>query len=214
MEKYYLDSVDYYAAAMKKSDSAVLHNKAGIAFMLLARSKDAKKEFEYALRLNPNYAEAHNNLGALFYEMRRYGNAIKEYRRAIALNEENPSFHVNLGSAYFSKDDVRAAMREYGRARELDPEVLEHHGSSGAASLRLVSAQDLARFHYMLAQVFAGQGDVANCRHYLSKASEEGYPFVHNALKDDQFSALRKDPEFIVFVRGLKPTPPPPATER
>lgn len=213
-QKYYLDAIDYYTAAMKKSDSAILHNKMGIAFMLLERSKEAKKEFERSLHLDPKYAEAHNNLGALFYTLKHYGNAIREYRRAIALNEENPSFHVNLGSAYFFNDDIRAAMRELSRARELDPDALEHHGSGGA-SLRLISAKDLARFHYMLAQVFAVQGDVVNCRHYLSKASEEGYLFVHNALKDDQFSALRKDPEFIVFVRSLKPTPPPPpAAER
>jgi hypothetical protein len=57
----------------------------------------------------------------------------------------------------------------------------------------------------MLAQMYGHRGDAEMCRLYLSKANEEGYPFVRDALKDNEFSGLRKDPNFVVFVRSLKP---------
>ena len=34
-QKHYLDSIDYYRAAIKKSNTAVLHNKVGISLMLM-----------------------------------------------------------------------------------------------------------------------------------------------------------------------------------
>src|SRR5262249_26458711 len=93
IEKAYLDSIDYYRAAMKKKDSAVLHNKAGISYFQLYRDRDAKKEYETALKLDKSYAEAYNNLGALYYREQRYGPAVREYRKALRINEANASFH-------------------------------------------------------------------------------------------------------------------------
>jgi hypothetical protein len=59
-----------------------------------------------------------------------------------------------------------------------------------------------------MAQMYGQHGDQEHCRFYLSKANEEGYP-IKSALHDNEFSGLRKDPEFVAFVRSLKPPPPP-----
>jgi tetratricopeptide (TPR) repeat protein len=202
-EKAYLDSVDYYRAAGKKADTAVLHNKIGISLFQLHRDSEAKKEYERAIKLDSAYPEVHNNLGALLYNARRYGPAVKEYRKAIRISEENATFHVNLGTAYFSEKDFDGAIREYRRARELDPSVFDRQ-PSGGVSIKLISSSDLGHFHYMMAQVSAGQGDLERCRIYLSKANEEGYN-ARDALRDGQFAGLRKDPQFVSFLRSLKP---------
>lgn len=204
-EKAYLDSVDYYRAAMKKADSASLHNKAGISFFLLLRTRDARQEYERAIKLDKNYPEAHNNLGALFYNLRKYGSAIKEYKKAIKLNEESASFHKNLGTAYFSQKDFEGASREYQRAMELDPAVFERQASGGIA-INLISSNDLGHFHYVMAQMYGQHGNAERCRYYLAKANEEGYP-IRDALRDSVFAGLRKDPAFVAFVRSLKPPP-------
>jgi hypothetical protein len=52
--------------------------------------------------------------------------------------------------------------------------------------------------------MYGHRGDMERCRLYLSKASEEGYPYVRDALKDSEFAGLRKNPDFVVFVRSLK----------
>lgn len=205
-QKAYLDSIDYYRAAMKKDDSAVLHNKVGMCLLQLRRDSDAKREFERAIKANKEYAEAYNNLGALYYNARKYGAAIREYKKAIKLNPDSASFHSNLGGAFFSTKDFDRAAKEYQRAVQLDPDIFQRQSSSAAISIRLVGSNDLGHFHYVMAQMYGQHGDQEHCRFYLSKANEEGYP-IKSALRDNEFAGLRKDPEFVAFVRALKPPP-------
>ncbi|HEV2989331.1 MAG TPA: tetratricopeptide repeat protein [Candidatus Angelobacter sp.] len=203
-QKDYLDALDYYRAAIQKSDTATLHNKVGVSLLLLKRDSEARREFERSIKLDGKYPEAHNNLGAVHYQMREFGTAIREYRRAIKLNDVNASFHSNLGTAYFSRKQYDKATKEYLRAMQLDPTIFEHQ-NAGGVSVKLISSNDLGHYHYVLAQMYGHKGDAEMCRLYLSKANEEGYPFVKDALKDNEFAGLRKDPDFVAFVRSLKP---------
>jgi len=204
-QKLYLDSIDYYRAAGKKADSPKLHNKIGLSLFQLHREGEARKEYERSIKLDGSYAEPHNNLGALYYVERRFGPAVREYKKAIRLNDQNASFHHNLGYAYFSEKDYVHATREYHRALELDPDIFERQ-PSGGVSIRLVSSNDLGHFHYVMAEMYAQQGDAERCRYYLAKANEEGYN-SRDALRENVFADLRKDPAFVTFVRGLKPPP-------
>jgi tetratricopeptide (TPR) repeat protein len=205
-QKLYLDSIDYYRAAVKKDDSAALHNKIGISLLLLRRDSEARHEFERAIHMDKAYPEAHNNLGALFYNSRRFGPAIKEYKKAIKLSSENASFHSNLGTAYFSEKNFEDATREYQRAMQIDPGIFDRQ-PSGGVSVKLITSNDLGHFHYVMAQMYGQHNNADRCRYYLSKANEEGYP-IRDALRDSVFATLRKDPEFVSFVRSLKnPSP-------
>jgi tetratricopeptide (TPR) repeat protein len=205
-QKAYLDSIDYYRAAMKTSDTAILHNKIGMCLLQLRRDSEARKEFQRAIKGNKDYAEAYNNLGALYYNLRKYGAAIREYKKALKLNDESASFHSNLGGAYFSQKDFERASREYQRAIQIDPDIFQRQSSASAISIRLVGSNDLGHFHYVMAQMYGQHGDQEHCRFYLSKANEEGYP-IKDALRDNEFAGLRKKPEFVAFVRSLKPPP-------
>lgn len=201
-QKLYLDSIDYYRAAGKKEDSAVLHNKIGISLLLLRRDPEAHREFQRALHMDKDYPEAYNNLGALYYNGRRFGAAVKEYKKAIKLSSENASFHSNLGTAYFSQKDFDGATREYQRAMQIDPGIFDRQ-PSGGVSVKLITSNDLGHFHYVMAQMYGQHNNADRCRYYLSKANEEGYP-TKDALRDSVFAGLRKDPEFVSFLRSLK----------
>ena len=207
-QKNFLDAMDYYHAALKKSSTAVLHNKAGVCWIQMAHYAEARKEFEQAIKLDNGYPEAHNNLGVAYYQMKHYSGAVKEYKKAIKLHDNSASFHMNLGSAYFTRKDFDDAAREFNRALQIDPQVFEPQ-PSGGVSVKLASQGDRAFFHYTLAKMYGSRGDAERCRAYLSKANEEGYPFVKDALKDSGFAGLRKDPNFVAFVRSLKPPDSP-----
>ena len=204
--KDYLDAIDYYKASMQKNDTAALHNKIGVSFLQMLKYTDARKEFARAVKMDNSYAEGHNNLAVTYYVSRQYGSAIKEYHRAIKLNPTSASFHSNLGSAYFSRKDFEKATREYAKAMELDPAIFDPTPSGGVA-VKLATEGDRAYFHYTIAKMYGSKGDQEHCRLYLSKANEEGYPRVRDALKDGEFAGLRKDPKFVEFVRSLKPPP-------
>jgi tetratricopeptide (TPR) repeat protein len=203
-QKDYLDAMDYYQTGMKKSPSAVLHNKLGVCLIQLSRFSEAKKQFEIAVKMDGQYPEARNNLGVSYYELKRYGSAVKEYKRAIKLKDNNASFHVNLGSAYFSRQDYDDAGREFNRALQIDPQIFEPQ-PSGGVSVKLATSGDRAFFHYTLAKMYGSRGDLERCQLYLSKANEEGYPYIKDALKDNGFAKLRENPNFVSFVRSLKP---------
>ena len=202
--KYFLDSIDYYQAAIQKQDSPMLRVKVGVSLLRMGKARDAKKEFEDAIRMNKNMAVAHNNLGASDYSLGNYGRSVKEYRKAIKLEYDVASFHSNLGAAYFAQKDYKKAAAEYGRAVQLDPTIFDRQWPGGYF-IHMVNSSDQGRFHYLIAQMYARQGDMERFRLFLSKASEEGYKYVNDALKDSEFTQLRKDPSFVTFVKTLKP---------
>jgi tetratricopeptide (TPR) repeat protein len=207
-EKFYADAVDYYEAALRKSSSrAVLYNKEGIAELMSVHLREAKHDFEHAIKEDKQYPEATNNLGVLYYNLHNYGKAIKYYSKALALNPNSASFHSNLGTAYFSKKEYELASHEYAAALSLDPEIFDRHSQTGI-SAQVASLEDRARYSYILARMFAARGDADRCLLYLKKAMEEGYKVAVNFQKDREFSGFRKDPRFITLLQhGPEPLP-------
>lgn len=204
-EKSFLDALDYYYAAMHKADSAVLHNKAGIADLELLRQDDAQREFRRAIKMDRAYSEPYNNLGVIFYIHRKYSKAISEYKKAIKLRDSSASFHSNLGTAHFARKDYGKASAEYARALQLDPDIFERH-SRGGVSLHLASAEDRAKYEYVIAKMYASAGLSDRCLLYLKKAMEDGYPEIGKVFQDREFNTIRKDPRFTALM-AAKPIP-------
>jgi len=198
-EKAYADAIDYYRAALAKKESAVLHNKSGIAQLLMLHYDKAKKEFERAIRRDPFYAEAHNNLGVVNYSQHDYKRAIRRYQRAIELRETSASFHSNLGTAYFVRKQYDKASAEYLRALELDPDIFERQSTAGV-SARLPSPSERARFSYVIAKMYAKSGNADRCLLYLKRAMEAGYAGISDVYKDEEFTQIRKDPRFTELM--------------
>src|SRR5450755_1979719 len=116
-QKAYLDALDYYRAALAKNpNSPAIYNKAGIAELLMQRYKEAGRDFERAIHLDHQYADAVNNLGVIDYEAKKYGKALKQYQKAIRLRPDSASFYSNQGAAYFGKKDFEKASSAYAKA--------------------------------------------------------------------------------------------------
>ena len=199
-EKAYLDSLDYFRAALaKKPKSSQIYNKMGIVQLQTYHLNDAKKCFERAIKLNKTHADAYNNLGVVHYEMKKYGKAIKLYTKAIAIDENMASYFSNLGAAYFSKKDFERATMAYTRAIQLDPDIFERTSRTGVAA-QLPSPEDRARYDYVMAKLYARMGSFERSLQYLRKAMEEGYKEIKMVYKDAEFSDLRKDPRFAELM--------------
>ena len=92
--------------------------------------ESARKDFEQALQLDPNYAPAiaglawvegqiYRNLDANPAHLQR----AEEYaRRALSLDPDLAEAHVAMGTVYSDRYDYNAAAREYRKATELDPD--------------------------------------------------------------------------------------------
>ena len=194
-DKAYLDAIDYYRAAIRKDNSAVVWNKLGITQLAMGRLDDARKSFEKSIKLDKAYPDALNNVGVVWYKMNKYSKAIKYYKKAIALRDESAPFHNNLGAAYFSKKELSRAIGEYQRAFQIDPSVFDRSSKVGVVA-QLSSPEDRAQYSYLLAKMFAGYGNVDRSLEYLRKAMEDGYKGIDEVYKDQEFASLRKDPRF------------------
>jgi tetratricopeptide (TPR) repeat protein len=199
-EKAYLDSLDYYQAALKKKpNDQHLYNKCGMAEIGLRRFPEARKSFERAIRADKTYADGHNNLGVIYYIDKKYGKAIKEYYRAIKLSPDSASFYNNLGGAFFAQKEYEKATLAYQQALTLDPDVLERSSQTGVAA-QMSSPDDRAKFSYVVAKLFARQGNTDRSLEYLRRAMEEGYKGIDQVYKDEEFAGLRKDPRFTQLM--------------
>ena len=191
--KMYREAIETFSEGSPKDP--VLRNKIGIAYHQLMQLDIARKYYEQAIKLKPTYSEAVNNLGTVYYATKSYRRAISQYKKAIKLAPDSASIHSNLGTAYYSRNLLALANEEYRVALKLDPEVFEHHSSYGSL-LQERSVQDRAKFHYMMAAIYAQDGRNELALQYLRKALEEGYKDRKKLPDDPAFAGLRETLEF------------------
>jgi len=204
-QKLYLDSIDYYRAALaKKPNAATLYNKIGIAELLTQRWQDSKKDFEHAIKADRSYADAYNNLGVIFYIGKKYGKAIDRYHKAIQLKDDAASYYSNLGAALFSKKEFEKSVLAYSHALQLDPDVFERTSRAGVAA-QMSKPEDRAHYDYVIAKLYAKGGNPDRSIEYLRKALEEGYKSIDNVYKDEEFAGVRKDKRFTELMAVRPP---------
>ena len=197
-QKNYLDAIDYYEAALKKEHTALLENKIGMTYLSMGNLDKAEKSLKRSIKSDKKYAEAYNNLGVVFYLKKKYGSAEKNYKKALALRE-SASFHSNLGTVYMERKKYEEGMAEYAKAYQLDPSVFERSSRNGV-SARMQSPEDRARFFFVMAKLYASNGDLDKSLEYLKKSLEDGYPDIDKVYKDAEFATLRKDQRFTALM--------------
>jgi tetratricopeptide (TPR) repeat protein len=176
-------------------DSALIQNKIGIAYHQMMQIDIAKRYYERAMQLDPNYAEAVNNLGTIYYSKKSYRHATRLYKRALRQSPDSASIYSNLGTAFFARRNYKVATEMYEKALALDPEVFEHRNSWGVL-LQERSVEERAKFHYYLAKTYAKAGMNERALAYIRKALEEGLTERKKMMEAPEFTALRKLPEF------------------
>ena len=194
--KEYREAIDMFRSGSPKDP--VLWNKEGIAYHQLTQLASARKSYEQALKLKPDYVEAMNNLGTIYYAQRSFRRAITWYNKALKAapgESKCASIFMNLGTAEFARKRYEQATTAYQMALKIDPDVFEHHGNFGVM-LEEHSVQERAKYHYYLAKLYAkgGRNDLAI--QYLRKALEEGFKEKDKLNKDPEFAGIREMPEF------------------
>ena len=140
----------YYSNVLKSDKNAVSskenHNPKNIGACILVgnaycvqyKLDSAQKQFEKALKINPNSSDAHNGLGMVYYlktsssdmEMIKkkdvlLNSAIKEFELAIKFNPKNAEAFNNLGRVYQEKGNLNTAQENYKKALGIDSKYSE-----------------------------------------------------------------------------------------
>jgi len=101
-------------AASARYASGVRHTEA-------ARWDDAVREYEAALRLDPDLTDAHNNLGSALANLGRMREAAAEFEAAVRLAPRDTMARYNLGNAYLLEKRFPEAAAQYEAVLRLDP---------------------------------------------------------------------------------------------
>ena len=86
------------------------------------RWSEAFADYNRALQLNPEYAEAYNDRGHAYYWTGDYKNAIADFTRAIELRPNYPNAFNNRGAAYMAGGDSKCRTKDFDQAIKLKPD--------------------------------------------------------------------------------------------
>ena len=105
--------------------SAVYRDTLGLVFTGLQRPDLATEQFQEAVALDPQYADAHFHLGVALAEAARWREAAAAYRKALSLPTLTvPHFaHQNLGLALYHLGRYREAEEQLRFAIGLEPQM-------------------------------------------------------------------------------------------
>jgi tetratricopeptide (TPR) repeat protein len=95
------------------------HNNRGVACHARGDLDGALAEFDRALELRPDYAEAYHNRGVIRQARGDLEGALADLDRAVQLNSCCAEAYNNRGSVRRARGDLEGALADYDRALEL-----------------------------------------------------------------------------------------------
>jgi Tfp pilus assembly protein PilF len=141
---------NYREAVQKVPVEKVFHNLLGAEYLERKQYDAARKQFRWALRLDPYYPEVLANLAVIEYQTGNHAAALDLFQKALAVSPDYAGAHYNLGIILFNLRRFDAAEKELEKARRLEPD------DPGAP--------------YALARIALQRGDLEQARNLLDLA--------------------------------------------
>lgn len=142
----------------------------------------AIEQYQKALQLNPQYADAMFRLAVVQTTTRAFSNAIETWKRYVTLTNGSATAYSNLGFCQDLAGNPSAAEAAYraGIAREPSNEpchvnyglMLARHGRPNEGLLQLQAVLPPAKAHYDLASVYEMMGRKKEARLEYAKSLE------------------------------------------
>jgi tetratricopeptide (TPR) repeat protein len=106
------------SAAEKRAEANTYFDK-GKRFQDKENYKEAARQYEKAVKADPNYAEAHSNLGYSYRKQGKFNQAVRSYKKAVSLDPKLAEAHEYLGEAYAEMGKFELAEKELQILRDL-----------------------------------------------------------------------------------------------
>lgn len=112
---------------VKKLRHAPSNVKLGLIFLRHNLIKDAIEQFETAISIDPDSAEALNNLGLAYIMLNQNNKAIQILRKALDKSNAFADIYHNLGLAYLNEMQLYKALNNFQNALHINPDYKKAH---------------------------------------------------------------------------------------
>jgi tetratricopeptide (TPR) repeat protein len=114
--KRYREAAAAINKAIELSPRAAFYNNRGIVRKELGDKPGAIDDYNQAIKINPNYADAYNNRGNVRNDLGDKQGAIDDYTLAIKINPNLAQAYTSRGFVYHQKENYTAALSDYNQA--------------------------------------------------------------------------------------------------
>lgn len=120
---YWKNSITLHAHALQSTrNNDMAHYCLGSALRDQGNIEGALKNFQEAVRINPDFPDYHNDTAIILsMHYQRHDEAIHHFQQSLQLDPRNSNTHLNLAIVLANKNDVEGALRHFQTAASLDP---------------------------------------------------------------------------------------------
>ena len=124
-----------------KDQDADTYLSKGFALSLKKDYKEAITNYDQAIKLNPNLAEAYNNRGNVRDDLGDKQGAIADYDQAIKLNPNWANAYIGRGHVRSELGDKQGALTDFDQGIKLNPNVAAAYNNRGGVRFELGDKQ-------------------------------------------------------------------------
>jgi predicted Zn-dependent protease len=192
----------------------------------------AEKEFEQAIRLNPNYAMAYDWYGYILAMEGRFDQALAQYRRGLETDPLSANINTDIGTCYYWSRRYDQAAEQLQKTLELDPTfppAINYRAATYAAKGQYAEAlgvldkfktsQGIFVASSLTAYIYAKWGKKAEALRILNELHEqskssyvlpESFAYIYVGLgeRDQAIVWLQKScPQSSLYLQSIKVEP-------
>jgi len=113
------------------------HNNLGVDLLEQGRASEAMDQYQQALRIKPDFADAQFNLGLASVQLGRLPEAIGHFERAVQIQPDHVRALNNLGVLLLQLGRPQEAIGHFEEMLRIKPDSAEAHGNLGVALMQL-----------------------------------------------------------------------------
>ena len=129
-DQHLLTAIERYNL-QDQAQLAELHYQRGEVFRFATELDQAVEQYEMAIKLHPEHANAFNSRGICFENQSKFDEALDSYSRAIELNPESPIILTNRGDTYRKTGQNEAAFEDYSKAISMNDQLALPYNQRG-----------------------------------------------------------------------------------
>lgn len=190
---------EYKNVIAVEPQSAIAHEKLGLAALFVNNSYLAVQELETATRLEPDHATTHNALGLAYQAEGDGQHAQVEFEKALSLNPKDAEAAFNLGTIFAGTGRYGPAEEAFRKSVAANPKAPMAHNHLGTLlslsgnyrqaiqefQTALTLAPDLASSHYGLGLALYNMKDYSGSIREFKRALaiNPGLSDAHNKIE-------------------------------